>query len=66
MKLVHLPGTDTFVNPTHVVYVNAVPRNGERPSYVEVCTTMYSRYITTAVYGMSAAEVVTLINGESK
>jgi hypothetical protein len=71
MKLVKLPGTDLWVNPHHVVYIE------EKPPFemgihigvprVEVCITMYGRYRTESVFNLTAAEVAALINeGESK
>ncbi len=66
MKLVLLPGTKTYVNPMHVVYVRTVTPESARPPYVEVCSTKYCQYMTTEVYVMSAEEVVALLNGASE
>jgi hypothetical protein len=71
MKLAKLPGTDLWVNPHHVVYIErmtpfdkgifaGMPR-------VEVCITMYGRYRTENVFNTTAAEVAAIINeGEIK
>lgn len=66
MNLVKLPGTELFVNPAHVIYVEAKKpyTNGpnEGRQRVEVCTTMHGRYRTDDVFGMSAADVAQLLN----
>jgi hypothetical protein len=66
MKLVQLPGTDLYVNPAHVVYVEQMPpyeRNAHAGQQrVEVCITMYGRYRTKDVFDKTAEEVAKLIN----
>lgn len=67
-KLVNLPGTDVWVNPIHVVYVEQKEPyekygNAGR-ARVEVCITMYGRYRTEDVYDTTAEKIVALINGE--
>jgi hypothetical protein len=64
-KLVNLPGTDVWVNPVHVVYVEQKPPYDEQQR-VEVCFTMYGRYRTENVFNKTAAEVAAIINGENK
>lgn len=66
MKLVQLPGTDLYVNPAHVVYVEQKPpyenyaHAGQQR--VEVCITMYGRYRTEDVFNKTVDEVVEIIN----
>jgi hypothetical protein len=64
-KLVNLPGTDVWVNPIHVVYVEQKEpyekyANADRPR-VEV----YGRYRAEDVYDTTAAKIAALINGET-
>jgi hypothetical protein len=67
-KLAQLPGTDLWVNPIHVVYVEQKPpfERGDNTwqQRVEVCFTMYGRYRTENVFNKTAAEVAAIINGE--